>query len=287
MVPEASHDAGERYDAPRCHPETRKAVLNNIMSWINSDNEATRIMWLYGPAGAGKSAISQTTAEECYNEGKLAASYFFSKFGARQNKKDGLVATIAYQLCVSVPAMKEHIIKNIEINLNIFKTNIRVQMQALVVEPFKLMNSEHSTCSTPRLIIIDGLDECQTRKDQAEIIEAIAKSLSLIDSASFLRFLLVSRPEVEIRRAFNMERIASSCTHLALDDTFDPDKDIELYLRSNFQALKREHTLGSMLPVSWPGDEDIDLIIQKSSGQFIYASTVLHYVSDLRCDPCK
>ncbi|KAF8997560.1 hypothetical protein BDQ17DRAFT_1198270, partial [Cyathus striatus] len=74
----ASHDAGERHDAPKCHPETRKTVLNNIMSWINSDNEATRIMWLYGPAGAGKSAIAQTTADECYSERKLAASFFFS-----------------------------------------------------------------------------------------------------------------------------------------------------------------------------------------------------------------
>ncbi|KAF9008220.1 hypothetical protein BDQ17DRAFT_1388780 [Cyathus striatus] len=279
MVPEASHDASERYDAPKCHPETRKAVLSNIMSWVNSDNEATRIMWLYGPAGAGKSAIAQTTAEECHNEGKLVASFFFSRFRAGRNNKDGLVATIAYQICVSVPAMKEHIIKNVEKNPNIFKTNIRVQMQELVIEPFKLVKSE--------LVIIDGLDECQTRKDQVEIIEAIAKSLSLIDSASFLRFLLVSRPEVEIRCAFNMESIASSCTRLALDDTFDPDIDVELYLQSHFQALRCEHILGSYLPISWPRDEDIDFIVRKSSGQFIYASIVVHYVSDLRHDPRK
>ncbi|KAF9008238.1 hypothetical protein BDQ17DRAFT_1236970 [Cyathus striatus] len=287
MVPEASHDAGECYDAPKCHPETHRAVLSNIMSWVNSDNEATRIMWLYGPARAGKSAITQTTAEECHNEGKLVAIFFFSRFRAGQNNKDGLVATIVYQICVSAPAMKEHIIKNIEKNPNIFKTNIRVQMQELVIEPFKLMKSECSTCSTPRLVIIDGLDECQTRKDQVEIIEAIANSLSLIDSASFLQFLLVSQPEVEIRHAFNMESIASSCTRLALDDTFDPDKDIELYLQSHFQALRHEHILGSYLPISWPCDEDIDFIVQKSSGQFIYASIVVHYVSDLWHDPRK
>ncbi|KAF8982500.1 hypothetical protein BDQ17DRAFT_1505788 [Cyathus striatus] len=35
---------------------------------------------LYGPAGAGKSAIAQTTAEECHREGKLAASFFYSRF---------------------------------------------------------------------------------------------------------------------------------------------------------------------------------------------------------------
>ncbi|KAF8986940.1 hypothetical protein BDQ17DRAFT_1490495, partial [Cyathus striatus] len=77
----ASYDAGECHDAPKCHPETRKVVLLNIMSWVNSDNEATRVMWLYGPAGAGKSAIAQTTAEECHNEEKLAASFFFPTLG--------------------------------------------------------------------------------------------------------------------------------------------------------------------------------------------------------------
>ncbi|KAF8988965.1 hypothetical protein BDQ17DRAFT_1334337 [Cyathus striatus] len=273
IVVGATHDAGERYDVPKCHPETRKAVLSNIMSWVSNDNEATRVMWLYGPAGAGKSAIAQTTAEECHNEGKLAASFFFSRFGAGRNVKTGLVATIAFQICVSVPAMKESIIKNIEKNPNIFNANIRTQMQALIVEPFKVVDSELSTNPIPRLVIIDGLDECQNRKDQAEIIEAIAKSFSVMNNCS-LRFLLVSRPEVEIRRAFNTDSIASSCTRVALDDTFDPDKDIALYLRSHFQALKREHMLGSMLPTSWPSDNSVDEIVWKSSGQFIYASII-------------
>ncbi|KAF9001689.1 hypothetical protein BDQ17DRAFT_1400265 [Cyathus striatus] len=254
----ASHDAGERYDAPKCHHETRKTVLGNIKSWIDSDNEATKIMWLYGPAGGGKSAIAQTTAEDCHDEGKLAASFFFSRFAAGRNKKDGLVATIAFQLCVSIPNIKEYVIKQIEKNPNIFKLKIKTQMQSLVVEPLSLLNQADTSISYPRLIIIDGLDE----------------------------LFLTSRPEVEIRQAFNEDSISSICTQLALDDTFDPDKDIEFFVRSCFQSLKRHHILNSIL-VSWPDDEDIDTIVLKSSGQFIYASTVVHYVSDSRHDPRK
>ncbi|KAF8997578.1 hypothetical protein BDQ17DRAFT_1391864 [Cyathus striatus] len=281
MVEGASHDAGERHDAPKCYPQTRKAVLSNIMSWVNSDNDTTRIMWLYGPAGAGKSAIAQTTAEECHREGKLAASFFYSRFSAGRNTKDGLVATIAYQLCVSVPAVKESIIKNIEKNPKIFKSNIHTQMKALVIEPFNSVKSAY-----PKLILIDGLDECLIRKDQVEIIEAIAQAL-MMDRSSYLRVLLISRPEVEIRQAFNADSVSSLCTRLALDDTFSPDKDIELYLRSHFEALKRQHILSSTLSKSWPSDESICQIITKSSGQFIYASTVIHYISDPRHNPQK
>ncbi|KAF8986939.1 hypothetical protein BDQ17DRAFT_1435913 [Cyathus striatus] len=42
-----------------------------------------------------------------------------------------------------------------------------------------------------------------------------------------------------------------------------------------------------MLPTSWPSDDSVDEIVWKSSGQFIYASTVIHYISDLQCDPRK
>ncbi|KAF8977423.1 hypothetical protein BDQ17DRAFT_1266597, partial [Cyathus striatus] len=72
-------------------------VLSNIMSWVNSDSEPMRVMWLYGAAGAGKSAITQTIAKECHNEGKLA-SFLFSRFGAGRNKKDSLIETISFQL---------------------------------------------------------------------------------------------------------------------------------------------------------------------------------------------
>ncbi|KAF8986771.1 hypothetical protein BDQ17DRAFT_1259255, partial [Cyathus striatus] len=274
VVAGASHNSGERYDAPKCHPETRKAVISNIMSWIDSDDESSRMMWLHGPAGAGKSAIAQTTAEECDRKGKLAASFFFSRFSAGRNNKNGLVATISFQLCISVPAVKDYVIKNIEKNPKIFESNTWTQMHALIIEPFSYVKSEGSV--TARLIIIDGLDECLIRKDQAEIIEAIAKSLSM-NSGSHLRVLLASRPEVEIRQAFNTDIVSSLCTRLVLDDTFNPKKDIELYVKSLFEALKRHHTLHSTLSVSWPSDNAIGKIVEKSSGQFIYASTVMSY----------
>ncbi|KAF8989773.1 hypothetical protein BDQ17DRAFT_1434203 [Cyathus striatus] len=284
IVAGASHNSGERYDAPKCHPETRKAVLSNIMSWVDSD-ELSKIMWLHGAAGAGKSAIAQTTAEESHREGKLAASFFFSRFSSGRNNKDGLVATIAFQLCISVPVVKEHIIRSIEKNPTVFKSTILTQMQTLVMGPLSNMKPEDATA--PRLIIIDGLDECLIRKDQAEIIEAIAKSLTMAHNSSHLRVLLISRPEVEIRQAFDAGSVAPLCTQLTLDHTFDPNKDIELYLRSHFETLRRRYTLRSTLSTSWPFEDDIRQIVQKSSGQFIYASTVIQYISDPRHNPCK
>ena len=76
----AFYNSGERANPPRCHPNTRTAVINKIMNWIfglEEDREAV-IMWLNGAAGAGKSAIAQTIAERCHNLGLLLSSFVFS-----------------------------------------------------------------------------------------------------------------------------------------------------------------------------------------------------------------
>lgn len=33
----ALHNSAERYDAPKCHPQTREVVLKEIMDWIMDD----------------------------------------------------------------------------------------------------------------------------------------------------------------------------------------------------------------------------------------------------------
>ncbi|TEB27828.1 hypothetical protein FA13DRAFT_1599064, partial [Coprinellus micaceus] len=61
------HDSAERGpDAPKCHPETRVAVQNDIMSWIEHgerENTPKRVLWLSGPTGSGKTAIAGTIAD--------------------------------------------------------------------------------------------------------------------------------------------------------------------------------------------------------------------------------
>ena len=35
----AFHDAAERFDPPKCYPQTREAILNKIMAWIEQRPE--------------------------------------------------------------------------------------------------------------------------------------------------------------------------------------------------------------------------------------------------------
>jgi predicted AAA+ superfamily ATPase len=55
----------------RCLQHTRKEVMENIRRLV--DKSDARICWIKGPAGSGKSAISQTVAEWYAAKNRLAA----------------------------------------------------------------------------------------------------------------------------------------------------------------------------------------------------------------------
>ena len=61
--------------------DTRKAVRQIIIDWINSESSASSVFWLYGPGGAGKTAILQAIAEFLSNssesDNNLGAAFSF------------------------------------------------------------------------------------------------------------------------------------------------------------------------------------------------------------------
>jgi hypothetical protein len=131
------------------------------------------------------------------------------------------------------------------------------------------------------LIILDGLDECCTTSSQTHILNALSTAVKHLHIQ--LCFLIASRPEQHIREVFNDQNgIGSLSFSIALDDTYQPDDDIEIFLQSTFDEIKCKHPSRAHIPVSWPSSKDIQRLVEKSSGQFIFASTVAKYVNSHR-----
>jgi hypothetical protein len=60
----------------KCYLGTRLKVINTIRNW-HGRSDKQLVCWLNGPAGYGKSALSQTIVE-CYaDQGRLLGSFFF------------------------------------------------------------------------------------------------------------------------------------------------------------------------------------------------------------------
>ena len=258
------------------------------MDWtlgLGVDDKNAVILWMYGPAGAGKSAIAHDIAHRCDLEQLLLASFFFSRSDPTRSTAKSLVATIAYQIAINIPGAREKIAANIEQDPLILTRSLEAQVASMIVKPLRepVESGYFSTPSSRRLIIIDGLDECDTPSVQCSILRII--SLLFHDYHLPFLILVTSRPERHLTHYFNTGSLAKFHTTLALDDTYRPDDDIRLFLTDTFRQVTDTHPMRRYLDDSWPSIDVIERLVKKSSGQFIYASTVVKYVSSIRHQP--
>jgi len=102
-----------------------------------------------------------------------------------------------------------------------------------------------------------------------------------------LRFLIGSRPESHIRDSFDQEALYTVTRRVVLDETFDPGRDIRVFLQDGFAKICSKNSILSHVEQPWPDEGIIDLLVQRSSGQFIYAATVLKFVGADFCSPTR
>ncbi|TEB33569.1 hypothetical protein FA13DRAFT_1812712 [Coprinellus micaceus] len=287
------HNSAERIDAPRCHPETRRAVQEDIYGWISdgrsdgAPDPGQQFLWLTGPAGGGKSAIMGTVCDELAKRGQLAAAFFFSAYShsLERSSKKRFVTTLASQLRQH-PDFKNRIsrkmLATIHQNPTLFEAGLREQMEALILQPLRDSDSGKPPTSTQaRAIVIDGVDECgedryepgrSKQEDQIEVLSILFEAIS--DPAFPFRIIVASRPEVWIRRFFTSVP-GIMVTNIFLDNKYNPDDDIRVFLKSKFAMLCRRYGLN---PSTWPGEEVIAKLVEDSSGQFVYAATILRFI---------
>ncbi|KAF8151686.1 hypothetical protein B0H34DRAFT_755857 [Crassisporium funariophilum] len=246
-------------------------------------------MWLHGPAGAGKSAIARSIAELCAALNLLIASFFFSRLADGRNNTERLISTIAYQLAQNIPETRPHIERVVEDDPAIFSKSLVDQIQALIVRPLQSASVDSLSRNPPLpcLIIIDGLDECHDAEAQIHVLRLLANLVQQRQCGIRLAVLVVSRPEKHLRASFSNGDLAARSTLLLLDNTFRPDDDIRLYLTSKCNEIKDCHPFKHEIPDIWPSPGDIETLVKKSSGQFIFASVVVKYVGAINQRPVK
>ena len=167
-----------------------------------------------------------------------------------------------------------------ESNPTLHTKSMDIQLPALIVNAFRLLSPlpQHSY-----LVIIDGLDECHDKETQQSILRLLCETITVYKLP--LRFLIGSRPEFHIRDSFGQESLYRITRRVVLDGTFDPGRDIQVILKDGFAKICAKNPIPSHVGQPWPEEGIIDLLVQRSSGQFIYADTVLKFVGADFCSP--
>ncbi|KAK7000654.1 hypothetical protein R3P38DRAFT_2651501 [Favolaschia claudopus] len=276
---EASYDSGDNYDRPTCHPKTRMEYLSALEDWSREENPSCpRLLWMHGPAGTGKSAIAQSFCTD--HKSHLGGSFFFKRGHPSRGNAIRVFPTLAYHLAIASPELQIAITSTIREDPGVLSKSLAIQLQKLIVAPCQAVN-----LAFPLTIVIDGLDEGEIEESQQSLLAALGDAYN--DWKSHLAILITSRPEAHLQSVF--EESCSRFTQMleiqgseVVMSRFD---DIRTYLVDQFQRIREKHPSLHSTPILWPGDEVVEQFVEKSSGHFVYASTVVKFIDDQDWNP--
>ena len=275
QIPFAAQAAFNSYDKQHdrvCLPDTRVDVLDQIMAWANGHDERC-IFWLNGMAGTGKSTIARTVARAYYEQERLGASFFFSRGGGDVSHAGKFFTTIAVQLANKSPPLKRYICEAIAAHSDIANQAFRDQWIQLILRPLSKLAADSP--QSPLILIVDALDECEGENDIRKIFQLLAEARAL--KAVRLRIFITSRPEIPIRHGFyDIPEAEHQDFVLHNISPSIIEHDISIFLKSELEAIRREHSLSS----DWPGEHLVELLVQSAGGLFIYAATACRFLRD-------
>ena len=211
----------------------------------------------------------------------FGGSFFFSRGKAGRDRGHFLFSTIAYQLALNVPGLRQHTNRIMELNPTLHTKSMDIQLQTLIVDAFRDLSPPPKR---PYLVIVDGLDECHDNATQQLILRLLCEATV---HTLPLQFLIGSRPESHIRASFDQESLYTITQRVVLDEKFNPGRDIRVFLQDGFAKICAKNSIPSRVEQPWPREGIIDLLVQRSSGQFIYAATVIKFVGADFCSPTK
>ncbi|KAF8188751.1 hypothetical protein K438DRAFT_964186 [Mycena galopus ATCC 62051] len=269
----------------KCLSGTRKDLINNLITCLTClaccSDGSQRIVMLSGSAGSGKSTIAKTIAIELEKQKCLAASFFFSWNYQEHRLITSVPVTLAYQLACYSSSFRDLLVKILDENPKILGAAAEEQFEHLVVG----LLAEMPSCTTPWIICLDALDECEKdhqqdcgqdcrhhKQDHGQIFLGwLSDSINRIPG--HIRFFLTGHPDVP---SYLRHDHLSSMMHRVLLDEIDKStvsKDIRLYIHHNLDG-------STWKPKDlWKAQrQDVDVITYQADGLFIYAATAVRYI---------
>ena len=253
------------------------SVLDVITRWAK-DPQDSHVFWLNGLAGTGKSTIAQTFAEIIANDGTLGASFFCSRDYLDRKELKNIFPTLSYQLACRYPAFRDQIIRAIERDPSVARNSLISQLEDLIVNP---LSSTGISC----VIVVDALDECVDDQPASAMLSVLARFVKQLPS---VKFFITGRPEPRIRTGFRLPLLEPFTQTFLLHEVkpSSVDEDIRLYLQEKLTTVAKRRS-DFDLTDPWPCDKDLTALTKKSSGLFIFASTLTRFIESEHHGPAE
>lgn len=235
----------------------RKWVFDRIDSWL-SDTNTSRIFWIVGAPGSGKTAISSWLS---FNRKEIAAFHLCSYGDIQKSDPRRIISSIAYQLSTQLPDYQSRL-NSLNLEKILHESNVKMLFESLIIQP---LSGNFPPPDRKIVILIDALDEA-TNEGKNEISNLIANEFE--KTPPWLRLIITSRPETEV-----LHPLQSLMPYIL--DTSSPENvlDLKEYLS---RELKQYSTDDLII------ENAIDMIVRMSEGIFLYIEWIRQELSQNR-----
>ncbi|KAF8809961.1 hypothetical protein BYT27DRAFT_7337039 [Phlegmacium glaucopus] len=264
----AEYDAASPRNA--CTENTREAILDSLQVWA-SDDTATKVYWLNGMAGTGKTTIAYSFSEILHEQDSLGGTFFSSHLRVDTSDVHYIIPTISLQLAEYLPSLSHLILDVIRADPSSDCISWRIGKQFLnfMVRPLTTYRDSTGGGGVVPVIVLDALDECSDQSLVAELLSMILKHSKSLP----VKFFITSRPEVMVKETFDHSLDHSNFILHEVEKEI-VKADIELYIKACLIGGQVRHNMHN-----WPPEAELESLVSMSGTLFIYAATVCKYIT--------
>ncbi|ESA43732.1 hypothetical protein GE21DRAFT_3722 [Neurospora crassa] len=228
--------------------------------WHNSSDSGSRILYVHGKPGGGKSTLISTVIEQLLGNktaGAAVAFFYFrqSQEDASRGSLNNLLRALLYQLIDQDPDLTDWITSmSGNDRLRLSSTNV---LQDLVCKGVGTQ--------TALYLVLDGLDECRSGEEETIIKWLLGLSQSVLG----LRIIVAGQ------RDDVTDGLLSSQASISLDTSIEHHRDITAYCQKGSEKICRDFDAEPSLEKTM-----VELVSRGAKGMFLYAKIVLEYLLD-------
>jgi hypothetical protein len=228
-------------------------IIQRFDDWI-SNNAKSRVFWIIGNAGSGKTCVASYLAHQHNN---VLGVHFCNYYSKKSGDLKLVFKSLSYYMATQIPQYMEFISTRVDLSRTSQLLAIEI-FEILFVEPLKEVKSDKKC-----FFVLDAIDEIE--KSQVNELLRIFNNYS-DKLPDWFGIVITSRPELNI-----LSRIGSfEPFFLKMDDDLNHEADLRHYI---FQRLKLAGKSFS--------NAEIERLIEKSEGSFIYLKNMMNNIISL------
>lgn len=229
-----------------------------FLSWLHDTTSVSRILWVNGLPGCGKSVLSSFIIGQLHEMGYNCQYYFF-RFGDHNKRTvNALLRSLAYQIAIDLPELREQFQKMSEDGVKLEKAEGRTIWQKLFASRLCKIRVRR-----PLYWVIDALDEC-------EAPQLLLSLLSSVTSSQIpLRIMFAGRKTQAL--SASLQRVDPSVQVDELS-TNDIKEDLTRYVEREIDYMRGNSGIKARI---------IRTVCEKANGNFLWVHLVLKEI--LQC----